>query len=79
VTEKHSEPIAGLVVSRKQKWRCIYNALAKQALVEVCLRPGVMPSLRSAGCKAVEAHPQNSPYAETGAVVPVRFALILRS
>jgi transposase-like protein len=41
VTEKHSEPIAGLVVSRKQNGRCIYNARAKQALVEVCLRPGV--------------------------------------
>jgi transposase len=41
VTEKHSEVIAGLVVSRKQNGRCIYSARAKHALVEACLRPGV--------------------------------------
>lgn len=41
MTEKHSEPIAGLVVSRKQNGRCIYSARAKHALVEACLRPGV--------------------------------------
>jgi transposase-like protein len=41
MAEDRSEIIAGLVVSRKRDGRNVYNAQAKRALVQACLRPGV--------------------------------------
>lgn len=41
MTEINAELLAGLVVGRKRDGRCTYDALAKQALIDECLKPGV--------------------------------------
>ena len=41
MTEMNAELLARLVVGRKRDGRCRYDALAKQALIDECLKPGV--------------------------------------
>ena len=41
MTEMNAELLARLVVGRKRDGRCTYDALAKQALIDECLKPGV--------------------------------------
>jgi len=41
MTEMNAELLARLVVGRKRDGRCNYDSLAKQALVDECLKPGV--------------------------------------
>ena len=41
MTEMNAELLARLVVGRKRDGRCTYDPLAKQALVDECLKPGV--------------------------------------
>jgi transposase len=41
MTEMNAELLARLVVGRKRDGRCNYDPLAKQALVDECLKPGV--------------------------------------
>ena len=41
MTEMNAELLARLVVGRKRDGRCRYDPLAKQALIEECLKPGV--------------------------------------
>ena len=41
MTEMNAELLARLVVGRKRDGRCTYDPLAKQALIDECLKPGV--------------------------------------
>jgi hypothetical protein len=41
MTEMNAELLARLVVGRKRDGRCNYDPLAKQALIDECLKPGV--------------------------------------
>jgi len=41
MTEMNTELLARLVVGRKRDGRCTYDPLAKQALIDECLKPGV--------------------------------------
>lgn len=41
MTEMNAELLARLVVGRKRDGRCTYDPLAKQALIDECLTPGV--------------------------------------
>ena len=41
MTEMNAELLARMVVGRKRDGRCTYDALAKQALIDECLKPGV--------------------------------------
>jgi len=41
MTEMNAELLARLVVGRKRDGRCRYDPLAKQALIDECLKPGV--------------------------------------
>lgn len=41
MTEMNAELLARLVVGRKRDGRCTYDPLAKQALMDECLKPGV--------------------------------------
>ena len=41
MTEMNAELLTRLVVGRKRDGRCRYDPLAKQALVDECLKPGV--------------------------------------
>ena len=41
MTEMNAELLARLVVGRKRDRRCTYDPLAKQALIDECLKPGV--------------------------------------
>lgn len=41
MTEINAELLARLVVGRKRDGRCTYDPLAKQALIDECLKPGV--------------------------------------
>ncbi len=41
MTEINAELLARLVVGRKRDGRCRYDPLAKQALIDECLQPGV--------------------------------------
>jgi len=41
MTEMNAELLARLVVGRKRDGRCTYDPLAKQVLIDECLKPGV--------------------------------------
>ena len=41
MTEMNAELLAQLVVGRKRDGRCTYDPVAKQALIDECLKPGV--------------------------------------
>ena len=41
MTQMNAELLARLVVGRKRDGRCTYDPLAKQALMDECLKPGV--------------------------------------
>ena len=41
MTQMNAELLARLVVGRKRDGRCTYDPLAKQALIDECLKPGV--------------------------------------
>jgi transposase len=41
MTEMNAELLARLVVGRKRDGRCTYDPLAKQAVIDECLKPGV--------------------------------------
>ena len=41
MTEMNAELLARLVVGRKRDGRCTYDPVAKQALIDECLKPGV--------------------------------------
>ncbi|MDB5744741.1 MAG: transposase family protein [Polaromonas sp.] len=41
MTEMNAELLARLVVGRKRDGRCTYDPLAKQTLIDECLKPGV--------------------------------------
>ena len=75
MTEMNAELLARLVVGRKRDGRCRYDALAKQALIDECLKPGVSVArvamlyginanlLRTWIAKSSPAHPPGTAYA----------------
>ena len=69
MTEMNAELLARLVVGRKRDGRCTYDPLAKQALVDECLQPGVSVA-RVAMLYSVNANLLRTSLAKSGQLNP---------